>query len=473
MNRLHDESGVIVVFVALVMTVLLAVAAFSVDVGNLRQTQRNLQAAADAGAMAGAEELPGLAGACSAGSHGGDPTWCGTDYAFDTLHASRVAPTPTPTSCTQATAPCTYTAGTDPQVTVTQYSCADSCPVTPADSGSAGYTAPTWEITVKVCQTVNATFARIVNITSFHPCQQATAATRNATRFALFSHSPSCGTGSNNDSGSGNQDSFANLSSSVGNTVNGLLRSNGDILVNNNFSENGGTSYGGPNQCPLTQNHAGNTFVPAPTTDFTTWNYPADYRAPTVYSNILSKCTNNVGGAEDTAQVTLGSTTGSNLSGIWCTTGDITITGNNNFCTTGCTFVGRTVTITGNGDVFSPAYFGLPVDPNGLVIFATGPDPSGYSGCNSGHNGSSCAVDIQGNSNNGAGHAGSLTGTIFAPGSFDPATGTAINPDATINLEKNNAGTVFLEAEFLLLQGQNTLTGSGPVAPGNGPQLVG
>jgi Flp pilus assembly protein TadG len=52
-----DESGVVAIIVALVMVVLLTVVALVVDLGGLYDHHRELQTAADAGALAGAQEL--------------------------------------------------------------------------------------------------------------------------------------------------------------------------------------------------------------------------------------------------------------------------------------------------------------------------------------------------------------------------------------------------------------------------------
>jgi Putative Flp pilus-assembly TadE/G-like len=55
--RPRDESGFAIVFVALMMTVILAVAAIVIDLGNARQQNREAVAAADAGALAGAQAM--------------------------------------------------------------------------------------------------------------------------------------------------------------------------------------------------------------------------------------------------------------------------------------------------------------------------------------------------------------------------------------------------------------------------------
>ena len=56
--RLRDESGQVIVFVVAVMAVLLGMAALVIDGGSWWQAQRHLQTAVDAGALAGAQDLP-------------------------------------------------------------------------------------------------------------------------------------------------------------------------------------------------------------------------------------------------------------------------------------------------------------------------------------------------------------------------------------------------------------------------------
>jgi Flp pilus assembly protein TadG len=57
-RRLKDETGAALVYVALMMTVLLGFAGLAIDTGQLFYCHRELQAATDAAALAGAEDLP-------------------------------------------------------------------------------------------------------------------------------------------------------------------------------------------------------------------------------------------------------------------------------------------------------------------------------------------------------------------------------------------------------------------------------
>jgi hypothetical protein len=69
LSRRRDETGAVLALVAVSLTVLLGVAAMAIDVGNFRAHRRQLQSAADAGALAGAAQLiQGPAGVCGSGS---------------------------------------------------------------------------------------------------------------------------------------------------------------------------------------------------------------------------------------------------------------------------------------------------------------------------------------------------------------------------------------------------------------------
>jgi Flp pilus assembly protein TadG len=57
MRRLSDEEGAVAVIVAIVMMLLVGIAALAIDVGNLYWERRQLQNAADAGALAAAQDL--------------------------------------------------------------------------------------------------------------------------------------------------------------------------------------------------------------------------------------------------------------------------------------------------------------------------------------------------------------------------------------------------------------------------------
>ena len=62
-KRLSENTGQVIVLVALAMTMLMGIAAVVVDIGYAYAAQRNLQSSADAAALAGAEGLPDIGNA--------------------------------------------------------------------------------------------------------------------------------------------------------------------------------------------------------------------------------------------------------------------------------------------------------------------------------------------------------------------------------------------------------------------------
>lgn len=59
LNMVRDDEGATAIIVAVMLVVLLGLGAFTIDAGALYSERRSLQAAADAGALAGVQELPG------------------------------------------------------------------------------------------------------------------------------------------------------------------------------------------------------------------------------------------------------------------------------------------------------------------------------------------------------------------------------------------------------------------------------
>ncbi|HEY3628852.1 MAG TPA: pilus assembly protein TadG-related protein [Terracidiphilus sp.] len=67
-RRLRDEKGAALVYVALMMTILVGFAGLAIDTGQLFYCHRELQAATDAAALAGAEDLPNATAITTAAS---------------------------------------------------------------------------------------------------------------------------------------------------------------------------------------------------------------------------------------------------------------------------------------------------------------------------------------------------------------------------------------------------------------------
>ncbi len=73
-GKVKDESGQVLVLATIMMVVLIAIAGFAIDVGHAYLVQRQLQAATDAAALAGALDLPDSAVAIqTATNYGPEP----------------------------------------------------------------------------------------------------------------------------------------------------------------------------------------------------------------------------------------------------------------------------------------------------------------------------------------------------------------------------------------------------------------
>jgi Flp pilus assembly protein TadG len=221
-RRGSQESGVVLVLMAFLMTTFLALGALAIDLGSLNQSQSQAQAAADAGALAAAQDLPSsTAGASSDG----------TTYALTNYPGATVNVTPDYNSTTNQV-----------KVTVTAAS-------------------PTF-------------FGRFLagNKTSYNVSASAVAAAGSGggAKYAVFAKSTAC-------------DSNATLNLTDSNlTINGGLHTNGGITeagANNTYDS---TTYGGPNGCGFDNNNntnnkynSGGATTPTSTTSNLPW--PEDW----------------------------------------------------------------------------------------------------------------------------------------------------------------------------------------------------
>ena len=64
--RTQDEDGQVIVFVVAILTVMIGIGALVIDGGSWFRTQRHLQTAADAAALAGVQNLPASTGTSQA-----------------------------------------------------------------------------------------------------------------------------------------------------------------------------------------------------------------------------------------------------------------------------------------------------------------------------------------------------------------------------------------------------------------------
>lgn len=215
MARLRDERGSVLVLVAASLTVLLGCGAFVLDLGNARQTARNEQNAADAGALAGAVGLP-----LSASPPAGVAFKSAASYALETLlgqSATKIACTsgselpPGQTECYRPTVDRTRTI-----VYVTTPWGPD--PVSADPNGAPADN----QIHVKVCSDVETGLARVFGVGDLRPCREATAINTlsSALPFAFGAMAES-GSGTFTMSGQGN------------------VNVTGNVVVNSNW-DNGG-----------------------------------------------------------------------------------------------------------------------------------------------------------------------------------------------------------------------------------------
>jgi Flp pilus assembly protein TadG len=236
-HRARNERGAVLVLVAICMTIFLGMAALAIDVGSFYQQQRQMQAAADAAALAGAQDLP--SSASNATTHA--QTYGATNAGV-------------PSSCN----------GTSPGVCVT----------TPYNTNSS-------QIKVTVYKNIPTFFGHIFGFTSANVSASAVAAANNRTTApAVFADDSSCdgaltinGTGINIPAG---------------------VQTNGDFYQNGNNGTYGPSTYGGTTSC-YHANGSGNTYggvaYPAPPTLSTTASsWPIDYRTnpPTCTQNAAS-----------------------------------------------------------------------------------------------------------------------------------------------------------------------------------------
>ena len=144
------ERGTIMMLTSLTSVILITSVSFAVDLGNVRQNALQTQAAADAGATAGAQDLPAFA--WSGCLNLPDAVATAAKYAASTIN-STVPGSPTCASANTAT----YTVG-DATITV----------VTP-------YNGSTTSIRVTVCRTVPIFFGGLVGQSTSNPCRSAAA----------------------------------------------------------------------------------------------------------------------------------------------------------------------------------------------------------------------------------------------------------------------------------------------------------
>jgi Flp pilus assembly protein TadG len=370
----REERGAVLVITAAAIVAMLAMTAFTIDIGSWYQVQRQAQSAADAAALAGAHDLP--------------------------------------SNQTQATTDAnTYVASNLPGAT-------------------AAVSFPTsTQIKVIVSKTAPSFFGKLLGVTSAdvsatsvaaETAGESTCTTPGNGCYAIFAMDTSC---------TGNPVNFGG-----GTTINGGVNSNGSLNVNGGGSHFGDVTYGNGSGCtmrPSTWNIQGSTFASGPTAEapITTWpvNYAVDFpsctgAACTGPSGTPSFCTKSTTAASETLQTYTPATMSSG--NIYCDVGSGTASNPTTW--------NGSITIEG-GPVEDSFVAGTLTIEGGTTLTACGYSASGYavSGCSSSVPAPSTtnyplfyAVGTGTSINDSAG-GNSFTGDSFAPnGTIDLGGGT-------------------------------------------------
>jgi Flp pilus assembly protein TadG len=235
-GRASQESGVVLVLVAIMMIVFLGMAAMAVDLGSFYHAQKQAQSAADAGALAAADDL--AAGASAASTVGSQ-----------------------------------YATANDPDGTPTV---------------STPYNGSPTQVKVTVNVSAPAFFGKVLGIQKANVSASAVAgAQATGAPAAVFAGDSSCGSSVG-----------LLLGTNGGLTIPGGVHSNGSITASNSGGVYGPSTYGGPSGCSFNPN-SGTTqngtcvnsynSACAPTVDSKAEPYPVDYRN-TFFTNPAS-CT--------------------------------------------------------------------------------------------------------------------------------------------------------------------------------------
>jgi Flp pilus assembly protein TadG len=219
-ERLRSERGSVLALTAVLLAAMLGMAALAVDVAGWYQMRRQLQSAADAAALAAAQDLP-----------------------------------------TSATATNTATGYVTSNITG-----ATSAITTPYNGDSS-------QIKVTVTKSYPSVFGSVLGLGSVTITASAVAQhIGNSTPAAVFAMNTSCTS----------DGSVGVYVGSNNNQIVGGTHSNGFIYVNSNNNALGPTSYAGPSGCGYTLTGAHDTFggAAAPTKDATVEDWPASYVPP-------------------------------------------------------------------------------------------------------------------------------------------------------------------------------------------------
>jgi Flp pilus assembly protein TadG len=276
------------------------------------------------------------------------------------------------------------------------------------------YNGSTTNVQVKVTAQTPTFFGQIFGMTSATVSATAVAGGNgSAAPAAVFAHDDTC-----SDSGVAFNGNNVN--------INGSVISNGSLSDSTNPHSSIGTgTYGGPNGC---QYSGSDPYSYGPTVNAALQAFPEDFRttSPT--------CTFTA------ASFTWSSNNKTIPPGVYCATGNITLSGNH-LSGQGVTFIADNFVITGQNMTLS-----APTGGGGLLFWETGTQ----------------TMDIEPNSL-----------SLQNPDGTNGGGGTIFAPTATVQFDGNTTGTGFVEANDVIVNGNNfSVTGWGPVMGGNGNSLI-
>jgi Flp pilus assembly protein TadG len=272
------------------------------------------------------------------------------------------------------------------------------------------YLGSSTSIKVTISENVQSIFGGALGITSVTVTASA-AAKKDSTAIpsAIFAYDSNC------------SDQALTISS-PGNNINviGATHSNGTFAQQSNNGRFGPTTFGGPNRCSATLTGNNDSYSSGPTQDPSLYPYPYDY------SKVSLPCTYSG------ASFSWGSSGTTIPSGVYCATGQISLSGSNMSCSS-CTFIADSLVLTGNNESFPP-YAGT----GNLSFYETG----------------TTTLALSGNS--------FLTG------------GTVFAPNASVVMSGNTgSASGFIEALRVTISGNNfSFTGTGPVLSGTSGSLI-
>jgi Flp pilus assembly protein TadG len=442
MNRFRsDETGQSLVLIAIMMSVIFGVAALAVDAASWMQRHHQAQVVADSAALAAANCLanPGTASG-SIELNGSSQPLPACSNGTDTTDASTVAQ---------------------------DYAKANGLTIT-TPSSQITFDTSTDHVTVSATATSPGFFSNLFGIHSTTQTAGSQAKWTTASNSSCSSAGSSCAAvfamGSSCSNTGSQPGGSPIIFSGSGDTLNGLVHSNGSIYEAGGGSQTlGPTTFGNGSGCEVDTDHeSGDTWNGSstiPTTGeapITTW--PEDYTTVvTACGGGLTYACTGPGGTPSyctkaAANFTFGSGQTTPISGqVWCATGTgtastpstwnglfdfqssaTTLTGN---------WIGGTVDLDENGWTLSPQLTSFP------LLYATG---SGN--CSSGTNGGVCMT----------GGSQTVNGSIFAPNGWIEFNGGS------------STTTNFLEAQTIYFNGgSNHIIGSGPTSLSGGGVTAG